>query len=285
MANSGAKSLAPATPSAYVHSLFGDAACTYEVKPFNFCYSLLIHAGAIALILFLAHVTVKVVQNPHQSITQLLSPIEMPFAPDTSHGGGGGGARELLPASKGTPPKASMEQLTPPTLHVMEKPNLPAPPSVIVPNVALPTSNTIGDLKGVLGPASDGTGHGGGLGNGSGGGVGSGDGRGVGPGKIAGIGDGIYHAGHGVSQPRLIFEVDPEFSEEARKAKYQGSAQLQVVIGPDGLVRDAKVVAPLGMGLDEKAIEAVRKWKFDPAKKDGRPVAVYAMIEVNFHLY
>ncbi len=267
-------------------SLFGDPMNAYEVKPFHFLYSLVIHAAAMSLMLYLATVTVKVVNHPNASITTLLTPgLTIPPALERAGGGGGGGSRELLQASRGTPPKPSLEQLAPPTVHVVETPKLPAPASVIVPNVALPASNTIGDLKGVLGPTSDGTGHGGGVGSGSGGGAGSGDGRGVGPGSGAGIGGGVFHIGGGVSQPRLIHQVDPEFSEEARKAKYQGQALVQVVIGPDGSVREAKVLSPLGMGLDEKAIEAVRKWKFEPAQKDGRPVAVYAQIEVNFRLY
>jgi TonB family protein len=132
---------------------------------------------------------------------------------------------------------------------------------------------------------SDGTGSGSGMGNGNGGGIGSGNGRGIGPGSIAGIGDGVFRVGGGVSAPRVIKEVEPEFSEEARKAKYTGTVLVRVVIGPDGNVRSASVLSPVGMGLDEKAVEAAKQWKFDPARKDGRPVSVYAQIEVNFQLY
>jgi TonB family protein len=88
-----------------------------------------------------------------------------------------------------------------------------------------------------------------------------------------------------VSAPRAVYAPDPEYSEEARKAKWQGTVVLWVVIGPDGKPRDVRVQRSLGMGLDEKAIEAVRTWKFDPAKKDGQPVAVQVNVEVNFRLY
>jgi TonB family protein len=91
--------------------------------------------------------------------------------------------------------------------------------------------------------------------------------------------------GGGVSAPRAIFSPDPEYSEEARKAKYQGTVVLWVVVGADGRPHDLRVTRSLGLGLDEKAMEAVRTWKFEPAKKDGQAVAVQVNIEVNFRLY
>jgi TonB family protein len=91
--------------------------------------------------------------------------------------------------------------------------------------------------------------------------------------------------GNGVSAPRALDAPDPEYSEEARKAKYQGVVVLWMVVDPNGSPREVRVTRKLGMGLDEKAIEAVRKWKFEPAKKDGKPVAVQISVEVNFRLY
>jgi TonB family protein len=91
--------------------------------------------------------------------------------------------------------------------------------------------------------------------------------------------------GGGVSAPKALYAPDPEYSEEARKAKYQGTVVLWVVVGPDGRPHAIKVYRTLGMGLDEKAIEAVRNWKFEPARKDGQPVAVQINVEVNFRLY
>ena len=119
----------------------------------------------------------------------------------------------------------------------------------------------------------------------TGGGVGSGTGPGVGPGHGGGIGGGVFRVGGGVSPPRALDTPDPEYSEEARKAKYQGTCVLWLIVGPDGKPRDIKVARALGMGLDQKAIEAVRNWKFEPALKDGKPVAVQINVEVNFRLY
>ena len=96
---------------------------------------------------------------------------------------------------------------------------------------------------------------------------------------------GVFRVGGGVSAPRILSDPEPEYSEEARKAKYQGVCVLWLVVGPDGRPRDIKVARSLGLGLDEKAIEAVKNWKFEPAMKDGKPVAVQINVEVNFHLY
>src|SRR5258708_4671227 len=95
----------------------------------------------------------------------------------------------------------------------------------------------------------------------------------------------VYKIGNGVTPPRVIQQTDPEFSEKARKAHFQGTCVLMMVVGEDGLPRNIRVTKPLGKGLDEKAIEAVRSWKFDPARKDGHPVAVEIAVEVDFHLY
>jgi len=83
-----------------------------------------------------------------------------------------------------------------------------------------------------------------------------------------------------VSAPKPIETPEPEFSEEARKAKYQGVVVLDIIVGTDGRVHSPHVVRSLGMGLDEKAKEKVLTWKFEPAIKDGRPVAVQMNIEV-----
>ena len=112
-----------------------------------------------------------------------------------------------------------------------------------------------------------------------------GTGPGVGEGRGGGVGGGFFHVGGGVSAPRVIFQPDPEYSEEARKAKYHGTCVLWLVVGPDGKPRDLRIARSLGMGLDEKAIEAVKTWKFEPAMNDGKPVAVQINVEVSFRLY
>jgi TonB family protein len=132
---------------------------------------------------------------------------------------------------------------------------------------------------------SNGTGSGGGIGEGSGGGVGSGTGPGFGPGHGGGTGGGAFRVGGGVSAPKIIYQPDPEYSEEARKAKYQGTCVLWLVVGADGKPREIRVQRTLGLGLDEKAIEAVKTWRFEPALKDGKPVAVQINVEVSFRLY
>jgi TonB family protein len=90
---------------------------------------------------------------------------------------------------------------------------------------------------------------------------------------------------NGIRAAQAIFAPDPEYSEEARKAKISGTVVLSLVIGIDGRAGDIKIIAPLGDGLDEKAVETIKTWKFQPAMKDGKPIAFPAVIEVQFHLY
>jgi TonB family protein len=98
-------------------------------------------------------------------------------------------------------------------------------------------------------------------------------------------GGGVFRVGGGVSAPKVISAADPQYTKEAQKAKYQGIVVLALIVTPQGDTRDIRVVRKLGMGLDEKAIEAVKKWKFEPAMKDGKPVAVAINVEVTFRLY
>jgi TonB family protein len=236
-------------------------------------------------------VTVVKKQGP---VMPLLSDADIPPLPPSKTqvgGGGGGGDRDKLAATKGRLPKLAMEQITPPMVVVRnENPKLAVEPTVVVPpqiKLAMNNMPNLGDPMAAIpnGPLSNGTGSGGGIGSGSGGGVGSGEGPGVGPGRGGGIGGGVFHVGGGVSAPKPVFSPDPEYSEEARKAKYQGTVVLGLVVGPDGRPRDMKVLRSLGLGLDEKAIEAVKNWRFDPAVKDNKPVAVYISVEVDFRLY
>lgn len=203
-------------------------------------------------------------------------------------GGGGGGDRSPLPASKGKLPKPAPRQFVPPTAVINNPapklamdPSILAPPDANLPNINMPN---YGDPLGKLGPPSNGTGSGGGIGSGKGGGVGSGNGGGVGPGEGGGFGGGVYRAGNGVSKPELIHKVEPEYSEEARKAKFQGVVVLYIVVDQNGNAVNPRVMKSLGLGLDEKAMEAVKQWKFKPGYKDGKPVAVAATVEVNFRL-
>ena len=213
----------------------------------------------------------------------LTSALTFPLA---GPGGGGSGERNAIPASKGTPPKFSDHQIAPPAI-VVRNPALPVQSSLLgPPDIRLPESNRLGDFmsSNTVMP-SNGTGSGGGMGSNDGTGLGNGYGSGVGPGSDRGFGGNTYSAVGGVIAPRVIFKLDPEYSDEARKAKFQGNVILTFVVDAEGRARNIRVARSLGMGLDEKAIEAVRKWKFEPGMKDGIPVAVMVSVEVNFRLY
>jgi TonB family protein len=93
-----------------------------------------------------------------------------------------------------------------------------------------------------------------------------------------------YRIGGGVTAPTLVYKVQPEYTEQARNARFEGTVILFVVITPDGRPTDIKVLRALGMGLDEAAVNCVKKWKFKPGLKDGTPVPVQATIEVNFRM-
>lgn len=97
-------------------------------------------------------------------------------------------------------------------------------------------------------------------------------------------GGGPFKISSGVSAPSLLRKVEPEYSEDARLAHHQGTVVLFVIVDENGHPRDIKVIRNLGLGLDEKAIEAVQQWRFRPGQKDGAPVPVQATIEVNFRL-
>jgi TonB family protein len=99
-----------------------------------------------------------------------------------------------------------------------------------------------------------------------------------------GVGGGIFHVGGGVSPPRPIYSPEPEYSEEASKAKFEGTCVLSLIVGVDGKAHDIRVVTSLGKGLDEKAVNAVNTWKFAPGTKDGVPVATQIQVMVDFHL-
>jgi TonB family protein len=272
-------------------TLFGAGYGTYPVHRSNFVVSAVLHAAAIALVLASSIWIARYPQLVKQQVISLIggpSEYSLPAAKSRAGGGGGGGDRDRLAASKGSAPRFAPEQITPPAIVIRnDNPKLTAEATVVgPPDIKLPQTANLGDpLSRILAPPSNGTGAGSGIGSGEGSGVGSGSGPGVGPGHGGGIGGGVYRVGGGVSAPRVIEDPDPEYSEEARQAKYQGTVVLWIVIGPDGLARQVRVQRSLGMGLDEKAVEAVRKWRFIPAMKDGQPVAVQVNVEVNFRLY
>jgi protein TonB len=291
MLGTGARLAKVAPPPDILPSLFGAGYGTYGVRKDTFVLSFLLHTLAIIILLTSGIYISKHSTELKQQVVTIFAPadgIPLPPAPDQAGGGGGGGDRDKLAAPKGTPPRFAAEQLAPPAMVIHNpEPKLTAEPTVVgPPQITLPQLGQLGDpLSNVIGPASNGSGSGSGIGSGTGTGVGSGRGPGVGPGWGGGIGGGAYRVGGGVTAPRALYQPDPEYSEEARKAKFQGTVILWVIVGPDGRVHDMRVYRSLGMGLDEKALEAVKLWRFEPSRKDGQPVPVQINVEVNFRLY
>src|SRR5665213_406406 len=231
-----------------------------------------IHAGVIALALL--GFTTPAVRKTIERQVALIDPPHI--VPLVARAAGGGGQSEKLSVSKGQLPKAAKVFVRP--LITDHVPLLTIAPSMVAPpDIALPQAevNSWGDPLGKLANGSGGAGRGPYMGDGIGASHGSGRESGD---------SGVFGAGRGVSAPVLISRVDPEYSEEARKAKYSGTVVLSVVVDTAGRALDIRVSRSLGMGLDEKAVEAVRRWKFRAGLKDGQPVNVRARIEVNFRL-
>lgn len=269
-------------------TLFGAGYGTYQVRPENFVLSFLSHTLLIGLLLLLVHFGVQTaskLDKPKYDSTELVSPY-IPHVGAKAGGGGGGGDASKLKASAGTPPKANLQQqIVPPTVEIPKTQAKIIMQPTIIADLKFPQPTQMGDPLSKLMVPSNGSGVGSGIGSGSGGGIGSGNGGGLGPGTGGNFGGGLFHVGNGVSAPVPIYSPDPDYSEEARKAKYQGTVVLTVIVGPDGRVHNARVSRSLGMGLDEKAIEKVMVWKFKPATKDSKPVAVEVSVEVQFNLY
>ncbi len=205
-------------------------------------------------------------------------------------GGGGGGQHMQVPASKGKLPKFDWNQITPAMVKTPPHPLYAMTPTVLGPpqlKIPSPNMNNWGDPLSKVINDSSGSGAGGGIGSGTGGGVGSGSGGGVGPGSGGGTGGGVFNAGTGgYGYPACLYCPQAQYSDEAVKAKYQGTVEILATITPDGRATDIHIIKGVGLGLDEKAIEAVRSWRFRPALgPNGQPAPVRQVIEVTFHLY
>jgi protein TonB len=262
-------------------------------SPASSAVSFVTHAVIIGLILLFT------LQQWHERALAkkaMVTPIDVtPFIPaapakDVMGGGGGGGNHELVEASKGKLPKMVKQPLAPPQILKIDHPKLAVEPAVMMPQqIKLPDNPNMPNIGVPQSPqialASQGGGSGSGFGSGSGGGIGSGNGNGIGPGTGGGYGGGLMRPGGGVSNPVLVYAPDPEFSDEARRAKYQGVCVVSLIVDSQGNPQRVRVVRPLGMGLDEKALEAVRQYKFKPAVFQGKPVPVEINIEVNFRIY
>ena len=201
-------------------------------------------------------------------------------------GGGSGGLNSPLPVSRGKLPRFDERQIAPPALAPVENARLMVEPTLLGPrDLQVSTLNLewFGDPLAAVGPPSHGPGRAGGFGNSKGAGVGPDSGAGYGAGPGGGV-SGVYRIGDGVSLPVLIYRVDPEYSDAARKAKVQGTVALLIEVWPDGRAHNIRLEQGLGLGLDEHALKAVEQWRFKPGLKDGSPVRVRARVVVQFRL-
>ena len=273
----------------------------------------LLASGALHASLFAAFILLTAgVAAP----TRLAStPVRLVFLamPGPGGGGGGGGLRQPVP-----PPKAEMKgpavqrspiprprpvttrrpepeavRTPPPVVQPAPKPVEPPPPAPPkpLPQVIAPVAEAAADTRdkaGVVPESAESDSHGPGAGSGAGTGVGSGigegNGAGIGPGSGGGTGGGPYRPGAGITPPGIVREVRPDYTEEARRRGIEGDVVLEIVVRADGSVGNVRVVQGLGGGLDQRAVDAVRQWRFSPARRYGTPVDVMVEVAVEFKL-
>jgi TonB family protein len=213
-------------------------------------------------------------------------------------GGGGGGVKIPLPtrrAARKSPeikkvstPLPEVKPPPPPPEPKVEPPPVPPPPVVQAPVVTTPTDPV--EVKGQPAPvarpqpADQGSGSGGGAGRGVGQGVGEGAGSGIGDGSGGGVGGGPFRPGAGIEPPSLLREVKASYTDDARRRGVAGEVLMEIVVRRDGSVGDVRVLRGLDRGLDQRAIEAVRQWRFAPAKRHGAAVDVIVEVAMDFKL-
>lgn len=259
-----------------------------------------LHGLAVAAILFIGSLGFAVADERTEPLKN--EPLRLVFLATPGPGGGGGGGGLMR---KAPPPKAArkgMEKISsplpartlPPPMRPMPKPPEPPKPleakqlpPVMAPIATKPAEDE--DRDGLMAkapdvPPSQGPGSGGGVGSGLGTGLGEGGGSGVGDGSGGGTGGGPYRPGSGVTPPRLLREVKADYSDQARRANIEGEVELEIVVRSNGTVGDVKVLRGLGGGLNERAISAVRQWRFAPARMKGTPVDVIVQVGVEFRL-
>lgn len=269
-----------------------------------------LHAGFLGAVVFVttlgitpAATTLRIEDRPAENMRLVFL-----TTPGPGGGGGGGGALQKPPPPKAErkgpsrvsspmPVRRPPRPIAPPLRPAQPEP-APAPPPplnseplpvVTAPIVQAPADNR--DRFGVLQEArtetetpSRGSGEGGGVGTGTGTGIGQGDGSGVGQGSGGGTGGGPFRPGSGIEAPRLLREVRADYTEDARRRGVEGDVLLEIIVRRDGSVGDVKFLKRLGAGLDERAAQAVRQWRFAPAKRLGSPVDVIVEVAVEFKL-
>lgn len=237
--------------------------------------SIATHSAVVGILLILAASGVG-----EQIAAVVHPPLEVIWIDQPGPGGGGGGSPDPAPVKKAELPKqkpAPIPEVPKPAVELPVEVAPPSPPTV-------PITSSISAVPGAVTglPSASGLGGGGGSGTGVGGGKGSG----VGPGEGGGTGGGVYRPGNGVVSPRLLYEVRPNYTSDAMRAKIQGIVTMEAVVNPDGSVGAVQIVRSLDQtfGLDQEAIRTVKKWRFAPGTRQGQPVAVLVEIEMTFTL-
>ena len=262
-----------------------------------------VHAGIAASLILISAIGLPQAAEHPVRLEPATTRLVFIATPGPGGGGGGGGLRQKAPPPraqrKGT---ASLDspmpvRKPPKPVEAAPKPEPPPPPPPVTPEplppvvapVATVAANEI-ELPGVIDePApkqseSRGPGAGGGVGSGAGTGLGKGEGSGIGDGSGGGMGGGPYRPGSGVMPPRLLREVKAGYTEDARRANLEGEVVLEIVVRRDGSVSDVKLLHGLPNGLNERAIAAVRQWRFSPATRLGQAVDVIVEVAVEFKL-
>jgi periplasmic protein TonB len=241
-------------------------------------YAVAAHAIVIIVIGFGVNAQIRSASPARESVTAMIDPpIALRADPKANEIGGGGGQNGLTPVSHGALPKLDQEPLSAPKIPPLQTPLLAIEPSVdmqkdlksaVLPDLGVPNSPLVSSS----------------MGDGRGSGMGPGAGNGVGRGSGGNTGDGVRRIGGGVSAPEVIYQTEPEFSEEARKAKLSGNVEVYLWVDERGNPTHVRVIRGIGMGLDEKAVEAVRQYKFKPAMANGKPVTVEMYVDVTFQI-
>lgn len=292
------------------HQMFGsalrDSAADPRSRRWSVAMSTSLHgAVALAAILLGAAQFTTASDDSAPIDTPNLARLIFVSTPGPGGGGGGGGLHQPVP-----PPKAErhgqraisspvLPRVEPTVIEPVRRPPTPKPPErdplprILAPLVAARADTR--DVRGLLTrrtaphppevqPTSQGPGVDGGVGRGAGRGVGAGRGAGVGQGTGGGTGGGPYRPGSGVTPPRLLQEIKPEYTEDARRRGIEGDVVLEVVVLADGSIGSVRVMRSLGFGLDERAARAVRGWRFRPAERRGVTVDVVVEVAMEFRL-
>lgn len=275
-----------------VPSFSGLDTLTYQRNSTSRTVSAIVHVAIIAGVLYLGFkaktTIIPALKETPVNVTLYAPPPPPKILPvaKLDGGGGGGGAHQIVEPTKGNPPRIVAKMpVTAPQILRIDHPKMAVEPSEMVKMPDNPNLPNLGMTNSPQITLSQGKGSGSGFGAGLGGGIGMGHGVGSGPGSGGGYGGGVMSVGGGVSAPQVLHSVEPQFTEEARQSNFQGNVAIQLIVDSQGNPQNIHVIRHAGMGLDEKAIEAVRQYRFRPAMYQGHPVAVQIIIDVDFHLH